>query len=133
MRPIKTFLTLLLAVVWMPVSSHCLILESAKNLAVLACCSESHAEQEQEHQRNACESDGCAVVEDAQYRSTLERVTVPSPDMCVLFELPPFVEINPKPLHGFDHSRRDDLFCLTATWQFSSRAALPPRAPSSVS
>jgi hypothetical protein len=130
MRTLKTTLTLLLAIVWLPISSHCLLLESASNLAVLACCGN---EATTSHNENACDSDGCAVVEDAQYRSSVQRIAVPTLGMTLVFELPPLRVATLKSAAIAAHQSDDALAQLPVAWQFSFRTAAPPRAPSFVS
>lgn len=130
MRTLKTMFTLLLAIVWLPLTSHCLILESASNLAALACC--SHESTPTEH-KNDCESDACSVVEDAQYRCSEDRVVVPAVDRLIAFELPAPVELTLNPSEQLTQPLGDDWLESISHWQFSSRAALPARAPSIVS
>jgi hypothetical protein len=130
MRNLKTMFTLLLAIVWLPISSHCLLFEPAANLAILACCDN---EATTSHHENACDSDGCAVVEDAQYRSLVQRIAVPTLGMTPVFELPPLLVTTLKSAAIATHQTGDVLARLPVAWQFSFRAAAPPRAPSLVS
>lgn len=130
MKTIRTALTLLLAILWLPVTSHCAILESVASLDFLACCAHEEATT---HHEDDCATDACAIVEGAQYKSSFQRVTVPAMDMHVLFELPPLVETTLSPPALSAHQSDDALAQLPASWQFSARTALPPRAPSFVS
>ena len=130
MRTLKTMLTLLLAIVWLPISSHCLLFESAANLAILACCDN---EATTSHHENACDSDGCAIVEEAQYRCSEERVVAPTLDIIVAFELPSSLETDSKPFQCLTHLNQGNWFISSPHWQFSFRTALSPRAPSFVS
>ena len=130
MRTLKTMFALLLAIVWLPLTSHCLLLESASNLAALACC--SHESIPSEHS-TGCESGACSVVEDAQYRCSEDRVVVPAVDRLVAFELPAAVESSLNTSEQLSQPHHDDWLESISHWQFSTRAALPPRAPSIVS
>ena len=131
MRNLKTMLTLLLAIVWLPVSSHCLLLESASNLEFLSCC--AHEDTTTAHHEDECATDSCAVVEVAQYKSSFQRVTVPPLDTHVAFELPPSLVTSLKSTAIAAHQTGDALAQLLVAWQFSVRTAAPPRAPSLVS
>ena len=131
MRTIKTTLTLLLAIFWLPVSSHCLLLESAAKLEFLSCC--AHEDTTTAHHEDECATDSCAVVEGAQYKSSLQRVTVPPLDMHVAFELPHLLVTTLESAAIAAHQADDALMQLPVAWQFSFRTAAPPRAPSLVS
>lgn len=130
---IRTMLTLLLAIFWLPVSSHCLLMEVTSGFESISCCAHSDSENPPASHQDDCATDACAIVEGAQYKSSLQRVTVPVLDNHVLFELPapqltrlPLAVISP-------HSPDDTLASLPVAWQFAARTALPPRAPSFVS
>jgi hypothetical protein len=123
-------MTLLLAILWLPVASHCMILESVSSLDFLSCCAH---EESTTHHDDDCSTDACAIVEGAQYKSSLQRVTVPPLDMHVLFEFPPLLETEaPFQILGL-HQSDEALSQLPVAWQFSARTALPVRAPSFVS
>ena len=131
MRALKTMLTLLLAIVWLPVSSHCLLLESASNLEFLSCC--THEDNTSDHHEKECATDSCSIVEGAQYKSSFQRVTVPPLDTHIAFELPPLLVTTLTPATIAAHKTDDALVRLPVAWQFSFRTAAPPRAPSLVS
>lgn len=133
MKTIRTALTLLLAILWLPVTSHCAILESVASLSFLSCCAHVDENPQTEHHEDDCATDACAIVEGAQYKSSLQRVTVPPMDMHVLFELPALFETELSPTASNAHQSDDALARLPVAWQFSARTALPPRAPSFVS
>ena len=134
MRSLKTVLTLVLAILWLPVSAHCLVFESAATLEFLACCSHEEASTpDPEHRQKDCASDACAVVEGAQYKCSCQRVTVPALDNHVLFEFPAPL-LTPLTRTAISNYSADDALArLPVAWQFSARAALPVRAPSFVS
>ena len=77
MRTIKTILTLLLATLWLPITSHCLLFESANGFAALSCCSHAEMADNLGHHEDECATDSCSIVEDAQYKSSQQRLTVP--------------------------------------------------------
>jgi hypothetical protein len=131
MRTIKTIMTLLLAIVWLPVTSHCLLLESAANFEFLSCC--AHEDPSTTQHEDECATDACSVVEEAQYKSSLQRVTVPPLDTHVAFELPALHDAPLNSAASTAHPAADALARLTVAWQFSARTALPVRAPSLVS
>ncbi len=120
-------LALLLALLWLPASAHCLLLETASTSEIFACC--THEEPADDH-RNECASDACSVVEKAQYKSSIQRIAFPPPSAQIAFELPLLLDdASPLVLSG---SRQFDanLSPLPVTWQFLLRTALSPRAPS---
>jgi hypothetical protein len=133
MKTIRTTLTLLLAVLWLPVSAHCLFLEVAPGFKSLSCCTHTETNIPATPHEDDCATDTCAAVEGAKYKSSSQRVTVPPLDLQVLFDLPPLLENDSffpaSPPHQFD----DTLAWLPVAWQFSARTALLARAPSFVS
>lgn len=133
MRTIKATLTLLLAILWLPVSSHCLLLESVSNLEFLSCCTHAEESVTTEPHEDDCATDACSIVEDAQYKSSLQRVSVPPLDTHVVFELPPLLETALTSSATGTHQSNDALAQLPTSWRFTARTALSPRAPSFVS
>lgn len=133
MNKIRTALTILLAILWLPVSSHCLFLEVTSGFESLSCCFHTDTEEKAPHHEEDCATDSCSVVEGAKYKSSFQRVTVPLLDTQVLFELLPLLEpaLTSKVLSA--HQSDDALAQLPVSWQFSARTALPSRAPSFVS
>lgn len=133
MRKIRTILTLLLATLWLPVSSHCLMIEVTSGLESLSCCAHTDTETPPAPQKDHCATDACTTVEGAQYKSSVQRITVPALDNHVLFEFPVPL-LPPLTLAAISTcSSASRLDSLPVTWQFSARTALPPRAPSFVS
>jgi hypothetical protein len=133
MSKIRAALVILLATLWLPVSSHCLVMEVSSGLESLSCCTHTETQEAAPHQEDDCATDACSVVEGAKYKSSLQRVNIPALDMNVLFELPPLLENAPTFNAGSPHQSDDTLAQLPVAWQFSERTALPPRAPSFVS
>jgi len=121
---------LALAVLWLPVSVHCQ-LEQLPGLEFLSCC--DHEDTTAPHQADDCEGDAGAVVESGLYKSEERQISLPAPDLApVMFQLLP----SPAPIScilprsGVGSTVPPE---FSRIWQFSSRTALPPRAPSLVS
>jgi hypothetical protein len=123
----RNILFALAALLWLPVSAHCQ-LESIRGLEVLRCPSGNQSSPSKEH----CDS-GCCAAEHSQYKASQERVSIPTPAL-VQVALALSAEV--------ERALPDEvnLGVLTAAppeipkgWQFSSRAALPIRAPSLLS
>jgi hypothetical protein len=78
-----------------------------------------------------CEDDGCGAVEDGGYRAEEQNATAPQPPL-ILTLVSPELEEPILELAGacFSDSQSPE---LSRFWQFSYRAALPPRAPSLIS
>lgn len=126
MQSLRTLLTLLLVAFWPLVTSHC-ILEQMPGLEFLACADEATAVP---HQENDCETDGCASVESGFYKTGEGRLAVPAPPLAVSAFLTAIVLESARSI-----TQRDAVFDsvppgLSKVWQFSSRAAASPRAPS---
>jgi hypothetical protein len=126
-RKLKTVMALLLALAWLPLTSHCL-LESLTESELISCCAASSSESDD------CSDKGCCSVESAYYQSLRHDDHAPAPVILLLsvVSLPPMVE------HALPDEVR--LGILTAappeharTWHFVSRTALPVRAPSFLS
>ena len=130
MSKIRALLTILLAIIWLPVSSHCLVLEVSSGLESLSCCTHTEAQEAAPHSEDDCATDACSMIEGAKYKSSIQRVTVPPLGMHVLFELPPLLANAPTCYAGSPHQSDDTLARLPRAWQFATRTALPPRAPS---
>ncbi len=126
MRYLKTIWVLALALLWVPITSHCQ-LESIPSLtALLACC--EHEAASTPHQD--CEQDACASVESGDYRTQEHEPLLVSPDHISIEVAAVVVELS---------SLKDEvsLGILTTAppeqhriWQFAFRTALPVRAPS---
>ena len=128
MRYLKTIWVVALALLWVPITSHCR-LESIPSLtALLACC--DHEETAAPHEDQDCEQDGCASVESGDYRTQEHEPLLLSPDHNSVEAIAVVVESS---------SLLDEvsLGILTTAppeqchiWHFAFRTALPVRAPS---
>jgi hypothetical protein len=128
-RSLRTAISLLLVLTWVPLTSHC-ELETIPGLEFLACAADPQGPGQADRD---CQDAGCCSIESAQYVSSrsYEFTTVCSGPILPFHPL-----VQPEPLL----SREAGPGLLTAappelphSWQFASRAALPPRAPTFVS
>lgn len=118
----------LLALLWLPMVSHC-DLEHLPGLEFLACC--DHADTGP-HQDDDCQTDLCASVESGHYKTEERAITAPAPApqaTLVATLLIPALE-NSVPTIAATPSVPAE---LRQRWQFAFRTAAPPRAPSFVS
>ena len=113
-----------LALLWVPVSSHCL-LETAELIHHDHCCQPAFGH---EHSHGHDAADGNCQVESRQ-------LTVQKQDLskeCLLLALLKSVEFSSVEAAPVSVIRSDGVAPpeLSPTWQFVSRAAVSPRAPS---
>ena len=113
----------LAAFIWLPVSAHCQ-LETVPGLEFLRCASDA------QNSNGHCTDTGCCSAEKSQYKAEQLRLTLPSPDLLPISLVPLLTPANSLP-------DEVSLGILTAappqllkSWQFTSRTALPVRAPS---
>jgi hypothetical protein len=118
---------LALAVLWLPVSVHCQ-LEQLPGLEFLSCC--DHEDTTAPHQDDDCEGDACAVIESGLYKFEDQQASAPAPDFGALefAAFPSDQALIPAVVGGPVGSTAPPEF--SRIWQFTSRTALPPRAPS---
>jgi hypothetical protein len=116
--------SLLAIALWLPVTLHC-ELEAIPGFEFLACVTNQEADSAKSH----CE-DSCCSVERAAYKIDQVRQTLPMPELLpVVLATLLNAEVVlsgrnfPEPLVSAPPD-------LPRTWQFVSRAAVPPRAPS---
>ena len=127
-NPWKTIISLIILAIWLPATLHCK-LENLPGLSFLICCSDEDATP---HQEDDCDTDGCAWVESALYK-TPDNGPLVAP---VVLVLSAFVAApDDKELAEPESNFRLNLFPpeLPQNWHFSRRAAPQPRAPSFVS
>lgn len=124
-KSLRILLTLLLVALWPLVTSHC-SLEQMPGLEFLACADEADSAP---HQQNDCETDSCASVESGFYKTEDGHHVVPPPP---LTPSPLLTAISLESAQSpaisrivFDSAPLE----LLKVWQFSHRAAAPPRAP----
>lgn len=121
-RRAKALLALILAVFWLPVTMHC-ALEGLPGLDFLACCSHEDATP---HEDDDCQGDACAVVESGFYKlQDHEDLVAAAGDIEVV---DPFDSAGDESKVERGVPAEPHPQCIG--WQFSSRAAPLPRAPS---
>ena len=129
LKRLLQILGLVLAVLWVPITSHC-AWEHLPGLQLFQCAPDTTPGASQDSSPGSdCDGDGCAQLETASYKVSDPQVDVQAPRPWLVVELfrlarPPLEQpCPPTPV------TRE----LPVRWQFSFRAALPPRAPSIVS
>ena len=126
MRKMRAFVVVALAGLWMVVGSHCL-LEHVPGFEFLRCESPGSADTSPCSQ---CDDEMCRALESGQYLSSGQaKAPVVALGMQVVQTSP--AEGHP-PFHLTGGMLTDAPPDLSRIWQFSLRAALPPRAPSLV-
>jgi hypothetical protein len=115
---------------WAVITNHC-SLELVPGLDFLACSPQTEATP---HQPSDCgDDDACATIESGLYKSEQRQVSAgKAPFLSVAYTLALLahaVAFEPAASRVPEHSPPE----LVHTWQFLSRAALPPRAPSFLS
>lgn len=123
---LKKSLLILLAALWLPAVSHC-DLEHLPGFAFLACC---ELPTEASEHNNDCQTDNCGTVESGLYKLEEHSDAAPAPililDVAVLVRLAATPESLEPP--GLIPSSLPPE--LPRRWQFLSRTAAAPRAPS---
>jgi hypothetical protein len=121
-----------LALLWVPATGHCQI-ELLTEWEFLSCGS-GHADDGcGSKAADPCEDDACASVEGGDYRSDAQKVTTARPDFGAML-LASWAHL--ASILAVEESASSLVFAaesppvLLTSWQFVSRAALPPRAPS---
>ena len=113
-----------LALLWLPMASHC-DLEHLPGMEFLACCGPENTAP----QHKDCETDVCASIESGNYKMEEQAVVAPVPPL-----LAPIL-ISPAPAELENQSVAVASTSTVPTdllqrWHFTLRVALSPRAPS---
>jgi hypothetical protein len=127
MNRLKTMITLAVLALWLPATNHCR-LELIPALEFLACCVHENAAP---HEDKDCETDGCATVEEGFYKSDDLRITPVAPDFLLSAHALTLAVASSHPFYTALPTTAPPE--LSKVWQFSFRAAAPPRAPSLLS
>jgi hypothetical protein len=124
---LKTVAVFGLLACWLAASNHCR-LEQIPSLGFLTCCDQDNGPPTQDKD---CETDGCAAVESGFYKLEDGQTWVSAPPLALLSLLLPHFSAQVPPAATII----PDVVSppLPVPWQFSFRAAAPPRAPSPVS
>jgi hypothetical protein len=112
---------------WLAASNHCRM-ELIPGLSFLACCEQGDGAPLQDKD---CETDGCAAVESGFYKMEDGQPAVSAPPLATLTWLLPLLSAQIPPLSSVTLAAIPPE--LPVAWQFTFRAAAPPRAPSIVS
>jgi hypothetical protein len=126
-KPFRTLLKVAMVALWPLAVSHCK-LEQLPGFQFLACIDE---ETDASHPENGCETDGCASVESGSYKPESGRLPVPTPPGTLSPFLTAILVESARPIPDISVVFEEDSSSLPMSWQFSLRAALPVRAPSS--
>lgn len=117
MRRLRFLAAWWLLALWLPATLHC-SLDQAGVFGETQPCAE------------ACATDNCDVLESGLFNSAGVSLKVPAPSvllcLCCLTEVAPEPPVVPALSPEGTVSPPE----LARTWQFTARAALPPRAPS---
>ena len=124
LKSARNILALLLTVLWLPATSHCL-LESAGFIQTDDCCAATESSCDK---GDTC-GDECQSLESASYKASDAPQLLGSPELLVTVLLPTATTEQSVPHYG-PSLAADRVICLAVGWQFSSRAAIPVRAPS---
>ena len=114
-------LSLVLAVLWVPVTSHC-AWENVPGLQFFKCAPSDSP-------KGDCDDDACAQLEGGAYKVADPQVTPSLPLLTLLFQV---LVIEPVVSEASVLATAPPPE-IPVGWQFSFRTALPPRAPSFVS
>ena len=126
---IRIVMVSMLALTWVLLTSHCKI-EAMPGFDFLRCATDIHPPTESESGGDPCKDAGCCSIESAQYHAPRQQenatvavvVVVPADNFGVVEQsLPKEVSL------GILTAAPPE---LPSSWQFLSRTALPPRAPS---
>ena len=127
-RYLKAIWVVTLALLWVPITSHCQLEAISSLTALLACC--QHEESTAPHQDKDCEQDACASVESGDYRTQEHKPLLAVPDLVALEIAAVAIELAALPdevsLGVFSTAPPE----RHRVWQFAFRTALPVRAPS---
>jgi hypothetical protein len=121
-------MAVLLALLWVPLTSHC-DWEHLPGLESLACC--DHADTAP-HQDQDCQTDLCASVESGNYKIEERSVSAPAPVLVAVAVVPLLASAPENPSATVPATSSVPIE-LPQLWQFAFRTAAPPRAPSFVS
>jgi len=120
-------MAVLLALLWVPLISHC-DLEHLPGMEWIACCDSAQAEP---HQNDDCASDVCASVESGHYKTEEQPVSAPQPCLfpTLLSQALSLHSADLPPASACPVAVREE---LPRRWAFTLRLALSPRAPSAL-
>ncbi len=131
MNRLKTLITLAVLALWLPATNHCRLELIPALQQFLTCC--VHEDATAPHEDADCETDNCEAVENGLYKTEWNHVTVAAP-LLILVDVPELALEAQTVARSVDPARSAAPPPeLSRVWQFSFRAAAPPRAPSLLS
>ncbi|OHE81172.1 MAG: hypothetical protein A3G75_01020 [Verrucomicrobia bacterium RIFCSPLOWO2_12_FULL_64_8] len=124
---LHSLVALVLVAFWLPATLHC-GLEAAGIWTQAGCC------PPEESGASDCATDNCSMIEGGAYFLARGLLNAPAPVLAALAGLCRLTEIAPESIVVLSVSpdRSGAPPELVRTWQFAARAALPPRAPSTL-
>jgi len=127
MKWLNTIAVWVMLALWLPVTNHCRF-EQIPGFSFLDCCNQDGGNSQDEE----CQNDGCAAVEDGLYKTESNQIEVLGPVLTFthfLGSLEDQLGIAQE-FASRAESSKSVLPEFLKSWQFSFRAASPPRAPS---
>jgi hypothetical protein len=121
---LRRLVAVLLLSLWLPATLHC-ALEAAGLEIALVC----HDHATQSASANHCEDDACHAIEGEAYTAVALTKLVGDVSFSIVAVLPEPLELHPA---GISPESTDVPRELRPSWQFSTRAAPPARAPSAI-
>lgn len=127
MTRLKSILAVVLAVLWTAIGAHCQI-ETLPGMGSLRCDTQ---EQQSSASDSHCGDSHCIAIEQGHYQASQQAPLKAMPPVVFLF-IVPVCELATESslISGWMET---DATAPPRPWQFFSRAALPPRAPSIIS
>ncbi len=129
MTLLRKIALVLLVALWVPATSHCLLV-ALSGLESPACCSEIKTDSSEPHDSD-CSTDGCAGVESGRYKTEHSRLAAPQPLMTLVLFDAPALDDRPSILPSAGEAS-DPLPTFVTAVQFQTRTALPARAPDAI-
>lgn len=132
MNRLKTLIALAVLALWLPATNHCRLELIPALQQFLTCC--VHEDSSAPHEDSDCETDNCEAVEHGLYKTEKSQVTAPAPLLLLVVDVPELAPAERTVARPVDLARpAAPPPELSRVWQFSFRAAAPPRAPSLLS
>jgi hypothetical protein len=130
---LRRFIAVALLALWLPATLHC-ALEAAGFDELFHCAADHHSSCEHEAPADATR-DACDIIEGSAFKPAANSALLPPPVLSahfLIFTVPPVaLDLTPPP-SGLDERILAPPE-VARTWHFVARAALPARAPSSLS
>ena len=118
---------LLLATLWLPATMHCQL--ESLGLETLFACADQPAETAHT-EGDTCADDGCQTIESGKFAITKSKLNLSQLSALAFVYVACFPHpALPAPAPEIFAVRQEKTLPLQRTWQFARRAALPARAP----